>query len=111
MFDEDDDRVQDCDCDEEDCDGDCGCSSCCDYDEEGGQDGWSSDEDEELDPSKPYVKLVGNDGNAYAIMGACQRAARKAKWTPEKIAEVMADMQSGDYDHLLATAIKYFDVH
>jgi hypothetical protein len=57
---------------------------------------------------KPVVQL--GDGNAYMIMGLCQRAARKAKWPQEKIDAVMSEMRSGDYDHLLQTAMKYFEV-
>lgn len=62
------------------------------------------------DEQKPEVELVGNDGNAYSILAACQRAARKAKWPREKIDTVLEEMRSGDYDHLLQTACKYFEV-
>ena len=58
----------------------------------------------------PIVKLSGRDGNAFAIMGACQKAARKAGWSAEKIKLVMSNMMAGDYDHLLQTAMKHFDV-
>lgn len=60
--------------------------------------------------TKPVVKLIGEDGNAYAIMGACQRAAKRAGWAPEKIAAMLKDMMSSDYDHLLLVAMDYFDV-
>jgi hypothetical protein len=59
---------------------------------------------------KPSVKLVGQDGNAFVIMGLCSRAAKKAGWTPEQLKVVMDEMKSGDYDHLLQTAMKHFDV-
>ena len=59
---------------------------------------------------KPIVKLVGRDGNAFAIMGACREAARKAKFSEEKTDAMLAEMMSGDYNHLLATACEYFDV-
>ena len=59
---------------------------------------------------RPVVELIGRDGNAYAIMGACSKAARRAGWASEKIEEVIAEMTSGDYNHLLATAMKYFKV-
>jgi hypothetical protein len=59
---------------------------------------------------KPKVKLVGEDGNAFMIMGLCQRAARKAGWSKEKIDAVMADMGSGDHQHLLQVAMEEFDV-
>jgi hypothetical protein len=60
--------------------------------------------------SKPKVKLVGRDGNAFAIMGACQAAARKAGWTKEQIKAVLDQMMAGDYDNLLRTACEHFDV-
>ncbi len=59
---------------------------------------------------KPKVKLVGEDGNAYSILGRCREAARKAGWSAEKIAQVMNEMRAGDYNHLLATACENFDV-
>jgi hypothetical protein len=59
---------------------------------------------------KPRVKLVGQDGNAFFILGTCQAAARKAKWSPERIKAVMDEMTSGDYNNLLAVACKHFDV-
>jgi hypothetical protein len=59
---------------------------------------------------RPSVTLIGQDGNAFAIMGACRRAARKAGWPDERINSVLEEMKSGDYDHLLATAMKHFNV-
>ena len=59
---------------------------------------------------KPSVKLIGNDGNAFAIIGSCQRAARK-NYTTEEWDAIREEMMSGDYDHLLATAMDFFDVH
>lgn len=60
---------------------------------------------------KPRVQLVGRDGNAFAILGACQRAAKAAGWTDEEWQEVHEHMTSADYNHLLATAMEYFEVH
>lgn len=60
---------------------------------------------------KPRLVLVGQDGNAFMVLGLAQRAARKAGWTPEQIKEYMDAAQSGDYDNLLATTMDYFDVH
>jgi hypothetical protein len=56
---------------------------------------------------KPVVKLIGQDGNAFAILGACARVARKNKMDWEAIQK---EMTSGDYNHLLATADKYFEI-
>ena len=52
---------------------------------------------------KVNLKLVGLDGNAFSIMGAFQRQARKENWTPEEIKSVLDDAMSSDYDHLLYT--------
>jgi hypothetical protein len=60
--------------------------------------------------NKPTVQLTGRDGHAFAVMGACKKAAKAAGWTPEKITQVLEEMTSGDYDQLLGTAMKYFDV-
>lgn len=56
------------------------------------------------------VKLVGEDGNAFAILGRAARAARKAGVPTEAIEAFRKDATSGDYDHLLATVMEYFDV-
>jgi hypothetical protein len=59
---------------------------------------------------KPKLKLVGQDGNAFVILGLARNAARKAGWTPEKIAEYTKAAQAGDYDNLLRVTTEYFDV-
>ena len=57
----------------------------------------------------PPVTLVGRDGNAFSIIGSCQRAARN-KYTKEQWDNIKNQMISGDYDNLLQIAMKYFDV-
>jgi len=49
------------------------------------------------------LNLIGVNGNAYAIMGAFQRQARKEDWTSEEIEAILKEAKSGDYNHLLAT--------
>lgn len=61
-------------------------------------------------PNKPNVKLVGMDGNAFVLLGKCQSAARKAGWKKETTKSVMDEAMAGDYNHLLATLMKYFNV-
>ncbi len=55
------------------------------------------------------LKLTGTDGNAFAILGKAQRvlrdAGRNAEWKTFE-----AEATSGDYNHLLQTAMKWFDV-
>lgn len=59
---------------------------------------------------KPKVKLIGRDGNAFSIMGFCHEAWRKAGGDPTEWKTIREEMTSGDYNNLLATACKYFDV-
>ena len=60
--------------------------------------------------NKPTVQLSGNDGNAFAIIGACSRAAKNAGWDSARISEFEDEMMSGDYNNLLQVACKHFDV-
>ena len=57
-----------------------------------------------------HVKLVGRDGNAFAILGACSKAARKGGVPKEEIDKFMKEAMSGDYNELLCTCVKWFDV-
>lgn len=56
---------------------------------------------------KPKLKILGNDGNAFAILGAASRVARQNDMDWQKI---KAEAITGDYDHLLQTMMKYFEV-
>ena len=56
------------------------------------------------------MRLIGQNGNAFMILGLCRRAAKSAGWSDEQIKSVMDEMRSGDYNHLLSTAMQYFDV-
>ena len=60
--------------------------------------------------SKPKLKLIGEDGNVFYILGKAVREARRAGWTEEKIAEFKEKAMSGDYDNALRTCMAYFDV-
>ena len=53
------------------------------------------------------LQLVGLDGNAFALMGAFQRQAKREGWTPEEIKSVLDECQRGDYTHLLATLMDH----
>jgi hypothetical protein len=64
--------------------------------------------DQERD-QKPIVRLIGTDGNAFAIMGKVARALRQAG-KPELVKPYTEEATSGDYDHLLRVTMKYVDV-
>jgi hypothetical protein len=59
---------------------------------------------------RPRVKLVGRDGNAFTIMGVVSAALRKAGAPEKAIRQYRQESMSGDYCHLLATAMKYCEV-
>lgn len=56
------------------------------------------------------VQLTGEDGNAFAIMGAVQRALRGAGVPKSEIDAYMAESMSGDYNHLLRVAMDTVNV-
>ena len=59
-----------------------------------------------MNKEKLDVDLTNIDGNAFAIMGAIRKEAIRAGWAEEEIEEVLEDMRSGDYDHLVQVAIE-----
>ena len=58
-------------------------------------------------PKFPHVEveLVGQDGNAFAILGSVQRAMRQADVDKADIDVMMDEAMSGDCDHLLQTVM------
>jgi len=63
-------------------------------------------------PRYPHVsvRLVGEDGNAFAILGRVQRAMKTAGLPPEEIEAFRAEATAGNYDALLVTVIRWVDV-
>jgi len=59
---------------------------------------------------KPVLELVGQDGNAFSILGKALKVARKAGWTEDQVKKFQKEATSGNYDHLLSTCMKYFEV-
>jgi hypothetical protein len=57
---------------------------------------------------KPTCKLVGEDGNAFAIMGRVRSALKKAG-QGSMVDEFTKKATSGDYSNLLCTAMDYVD--
>lgn len=47
------------------------------------------------------LELVGLDGNAFSLMGAFSKAARRQGTPKEEIDLVLEECMSGDYDNLL----------
>jgi len=56
-----------------------------------------------------HVKLVGEDGNALAIMGHVRQALKDAGHH-DLVDAYVEEATSGDYDHLLQTTMRYVSV-
>lgn len=67
--------------------------------------------EQKIKTKRPKLKLVGTDGNAFAVLGAAKRAAMAAKWSQEEWEKVQDQAISGDYDDMLVTLMEHFDVH
>jgi len=65
-----------------------------------------------MNPKYPEieVELTGRDSNAYAILGGVTRALRLAGVSKEEQEAFCAEATSGDYDHLLQTAMRWVTI-
>jgi len=52
------------------------------------------------------VKLTGEDGNAFAILGKVSRELRR-NGHKDLVAQYQKEAMSGDYDHLLQVTMEY----
>lgn len=66
---------------------------------------------ESVSISKPKLKLVGTDGNAFAVIGALMDCLRRNGFTAEQREAIRKEATSSNYDNVLATACKYCDVY
>ena len=64
-----------------------------------------------MEPKYPNitVPLVGEDGNAYAIISRVRKALRNAAVSNTEIDEFLKEAMSSDYDHLLQTCMEWVD--
>jgi hypothetical protein len=58
---------------------------------------------------KPRVRVVGEDGNAFAILGRCARAMKNTGATNEQVKEFTRQATAGDYNHLLRTTMEWVE--
>lgn len=65
-----------------------------------------------MTPKYPHitVRLTERDGNAFAILGRCRRAAENAQLPEEEIEQFLTEAMAGDYDHLVQTAMRWFEI-
>jgi hypothetical protein len=58
---------------------------------------------------KPKLKILGEDGNAFMIIGKALKALRLSGHDKTEIAQFTKEATSGDYENLLKVCSKYFD--
>jgi len=51
--------------------------------------------------------MVGLDGNAFVLMGAFSKQAKREGWMKPEIDEVLNKAMSGDYNNLLSTLLDH----
>jgi len=56
------------------------------------------------------VSLVGEDGNAFAILGRVRQAMTRAGVPDEEVQRFVREATAGDYDQLLATVLAWVNV-
>lgn len=56
------------------------------------------------------VQLTGQDGNAFAIIGAVRQALRNGGVSAEEVKTFQDDAMSSDYDHLLQVCMAWVNV-
>jgi hypothetical protein len=56
------------------------------------------------------LSLVGLDGNAFSLMGAFSKQAKREGWTTAEIQDVIDEAKSGDYDNLITTLDKHCEL-
>lgn len=57
------------------------------------------------------VTLVGEDGNAFAIMGKVSSALKRAGYDKDFIEQYQKEAMADDYDHLLRVTMEYVIVN
>lgn len=56
------------------------------------------------------VRLVGEDGNAFSIIGRVTKALRRSKVPAPEISKFQQEAMAGSYDQLLQTVMRWVEV-
>ncbi len=54
--------------------------------------------------------MVGQDGNAFAVIGRATKALSQAGASASEVAEFQKQAMSGDYNNVLLTVMEWVDV-
>ena len=62
-----------------------------------------------ITPKHPHINidLIGEDGNAFSIIGRVTRTMKRRGLSHE-VSEFVKEATSGDYDNLLTTVMRWF---
>ena len=60
--------------------------------------------------NKPSVELVGQDGNAFSVIGLVKKALKHAGADKEYVDKYLNEAISGDYDRLLVVSMEYVNL-
>jgi hypothetical protein len=65
-----------------------------------------------MKPKYPHIRvtLTGTDGNAFAVIGKVRTALKRAQLPSWEIQSFTDEAQSGDYDNVLRTCIRWVDI-
>lgn len=65
-----------------------------------------------MEPKYPHitVSLVGEDGNAFMVLGLVSKALRRGGVSDEERKAFFDEAMAGDYDHLLQTVMAWVNV-
>jgi len=66
-----------------------------------------------MEPKYPLikVKLTGEDGNAFAILGRVTKALRNARVPVEERKKFQAEATATDYNNVLQTVMKWVNTY
>ena len=62
-------------------------------------------------PSKPQIDLSGPQGNAFVLLALVRNCAKQLAWEDDYLKEVLDDMKSHDYEHLLVVLNRHLGEH
>ena len=57
---------------------------------------------------KIEIDLTGPDGNAFVLLGNAKKLAKMLHYNETETEELLNDMRSGDYEHLVEVFDKHF---
>ena len=57
---------------------------------------------------KRVIDLNGPDGNAFYILGTAMNLCKEIGISSERTEEILDELKSSDYEHLIKTFDKYF---